>query len=81
MKYLLVLSALLLFGCVPAKDAAPVVALQREAAMALAQHCAQDQAALVAATAALLDIQRTARALGMSRQALYRRIEKHGIER
>lgn len=27
------------------------------------------------------NIQRTARALGMSRQALYRRIEKHGIER
>lgn len=70
MKHILLLTALLTAGCVPAKDTAPIIALQRDAAIALAQHAAQDQAALTAATTALIDIHRTASSARLEARAL-----------
>ncbi len=63
-------SLLLAPGCVAANDAAPVVALQAEAASALAAHSAQDHAALSAATAALLDVRRAALRARLEARAL-----------
>lgn len=47
-------------GCVPARDAAPVITVQRQAIETLATRHAHDAAGLHAATGALLEIRRAA---------------------
>ncbi len=57
-------------GCVAAKDASSVVSFQREAAVALAARSAQDHAALVASSEALLGVRRAALAGRLQARAL-----------
>jgi len=67
---IVLVSLALAAGCASAHDAAPVVALQKEAAAALASRCAQDHAALRASIAAILDVRRAALRTRLEARAL-----------